>query len=53
MGTLFDGSTWRPHTSMQIKAPAPMIFAMFLVVAERQGSTGAAFGDDQERHIKE
>jgi methylmalonyl-CoA mutase N-terminal domain/subunit len=39
METLFDGiSLGDVTTSMTINSPAPMIFAMYLVVAERQGA---------------
>jgi methylmalonyl-CoA mutase, N-terminal domain len=39
METLFDGiSLADVTTSMTINSPAPMIFAMYLVVAERQGA---------------
>jgi methylmalonyl-CoA mutase N-terminal domain/subunit len=35
---------------MTINSPAAMIFAMYLVVAEQQGATGAALGHHPERH---
>lgn len=39
METLFEGISLRDiTTSMTINSPAPMIFAMYLVVAERQGA---------------
>jgi methylmalonyl-CoA mutase, N-terminal domain len=39
METLFDGISLADiTTSMTINSPAPMIFAMYLVVAERQGA---------------
>jgi methylmalonyl-CoA mutase N-terminal domain/subunit len=38
-GALFDGITLATiTTSMTINSPAPMIFAMYLVVAEQQGA---------------
>src|SRR5580765_7105019 len=40
METLFDGITLSDiTTSMTINSPAPMIFAMYLVVAEQQGAS--------------
>src|SRR5438045_5209797 len=40
METLFDGiDPARITTSMTINSPAPMIFAMYLVVAEQQGAS--------------
>ena len=52
METLFDGIDLGSITaSMTINAPAPMIFAMYLVVAEKQGASWQnALGDDSERH---
>ena len=52
METLFDGiSLGEITTSMTINSPAAMIFAMYLVVAEKQGSRLAdAVRHDSERH---
>ncbi len=52
MERLFDGITLADiTTSMTINSPAPMIFAMYLVVAEKQGADWQqAVGDDPERH---
>ena len=52
MERLFDGITLADiTTSMTINSPAPMIFAMYLVVAEKQGADWTdAVGNDSERH---
>ena len=52
MEALFDGIALGDiTTSMTINAPAPMIFAMYLVLAERQGVDWTdALGHDSERH---
>ncbi len=52
METLFDGIALADiTTSMTINSPAAMIFAMYLVVAEKQGAELAdAVGHDSERH---
>jgi methylmalonyl-CoA mutase, N-terminal domain len=55
MEALFDGiDLGRITTSMTINSPAPMIFAMYLVVAERQGvDWGALSGTIQNDILKE
>jgi methylmalonyl-CoA mutase N-terminal domain/subunit len=51
METLFDGIALGDiTTSMTINSPAPMIFAMYLVVAEKQGADWNALRHDPERH---
>ena len=52
MERLFDGISLADiTTSMTINSPAPMIFAMYLVVAEKQGADWqTALGHDPERH---
>ena len=52
MERLFDGiSLGDITTSMTINSPAPMIFAMYLVVAEKQGADWQThLRDDSERH---
>jgi methylmalonyl-CoA mutase N-terminal domain/subunit len=50
-GALFDGIPLADvTTSMTINSPAPMIFAMYLVVAEKQGADWQAVGHHPERH---
>jgi methylmalonyl-CoA mutase, N-terminal domain len=55
METLFDGiDTGGVTTSMTINSPAAMIFAMYLVVAEKQGADWAALsGTIQNDILKE
>jgi methylmalonyl-CoA mutase N-terminal domain/subunit len=55
METLFDGISLADiTTSMTINSPAPMIFAMYLVVAERQGADWRAIsGTIQNDILKE
>jgi methylmalonyl-CoA mutase N-terminal domain/subunit len=55
METLFDGISLRDiTTSMTINSPAAMIFAMYLVVAERQGADWRALsGTIQNDILKE
>jgi methylmalonyl-CoA mutase N-terminal domain/subunit len=55
METLFEGiDLGRITTSMTINSPAPMIFAMYLVVAERQGADWATLsGTIQNDILKE
>ena len=52
METLFEGIPLAGiTTSMTINSPAPMLFAMYLVVAERQGvELEDAVGHHPERH---
>ena len=52
MERLFDGIALGDiTTSMTINSPAPMIFAMYLVVAEQQGADWKThLGHDPERH---
>ncbi len=52
MEALFDGiDLGAVTTSMTINSPAPMLLAMYLVVAEEQGhGVGQAVGHDSERH---
>ena len=52
MEALFDGiPLGQVTTSMTINSPAAMIFAMYLVVAEKQGvGLAGALGNDSERH---
>lgn len=52
MEVLFDGIPLEEvTTSMTINAPAPMIFAMFLVVAEKQGADWKKIGGTLQNDI--